>query len=64
MEVELKGLSLYDGNWECLMCEGGRRNGRGDGPCKDCGGTGRELTPLGKEIVQLLFEDYGLRPRR
>jgi hypothetical protein len=32
--------------------------------CDECEGTGREITPIGKELIAFMREHYGLEPKR
>lgn len=40
----------------CHKCYGTGKRGGEDRPCRDCGGTKREMTALGTELVNLLLE--------
>ena len=49
----------------CNACGGsGIDYATGDEPCRECRGTGRALTDIGKELVEFLKEHYGLNIKR
>lgn len=66
-------MSLFvdSGNWgHCRACQGnGKRfdwktNKHTDETCYKCRGTGHNLTEIGRELFDLLHEQFGLAPQK
>jgi hypothetical protein len=62
------GFILKDVYRGCSECYGSGKSpfvgGDDADGCSACRGTGRELTDLGRELVDWLAEHYELRPRQ
>lgn len=48
----------------CDRCYGDGKDVVSGDMCHECEGTGRELTPLGRELARFLSDTYGLTPKR
>lgn len=55
-------MGLMTARGECGSCYGSGVD-RTMEPCRPCRGTGRELTEIGKEVIDFLSEHFILTPK-